>query len=296
MAPRLAIAGHVCVDVRVRPSDEYPARGRLVEAERIDAVIGGAVGNVGRALRLLGEPAYAVCRVGADSWGDLITRTLAGWADTRYVSVSERLPTSGTIVFVHADGERSFIHARGANDEFAAEHLPIDELAAAGVRHLHLGYALLLPALDGAPMVGALRRARALGITTSLDMTWDSTGRWMEAIAPLLPHVDVFCPNDAEATALTGEADPLAAARALIDAGVQSMAVVTCGARGALACLADGTVVEVAAARAPAEVTDSTGAGDCFNGGLVTALVRGEGPREALACAARTAAEALVAG
>jgi sugar/nucleoside kinase (ribokinase family) len=292
--PKIAVVGHVCVDVRVRPTTEFPEPGQLVVTDEMNFVVAGMVGNIGRVLGPLGEPAFAVCRVGSDATGDLVAAALANWADTRWVSRSSTAATSGTIVFVLPDGERSFIHAKGANTEFAASHLPLAELAAAGVRYLHLGYALLLPTLDGAPMTVVLREARALGMTTSIDMTWDPTGRWMQDIGPLLPHVDIFCPNDVEATALTGCADPTQAALALIEAGVQRLAIVTCGALGVTAAWADGRTRSFLAS--PAEIVDSTGAGDCFYGGLLAGLARGLDDDAAIAFGIRAATDAISGG
>ncbi len=289
--PKIAVVGHVCVDVRVRPTTEFPERGHLVMTDEMNLVVAGMVGNVGRALGPLGEPAFAVCRVGSDATGDLVAAELATWADTRWVSRSPTAATSGTIVFVLPDGERSFIHAKGANTEFAASHIPLAEFAAAGVRYLHLGYALLLPALDGGPMTAVLREARALGMTTSIDVTWDATGRWMQDIGQLLPHVDIFCPNDVEANALTGCADPAQAALALIEAGVQRLAIVTRGAQGVTAAWADGRTRSFPAS--PAVIVDSTGAGDCFYGGLLAGLARGFDDEAAIAFGIRAATDAI---
>ena len=289
--PRIAVVGHVCVDVRVRPTTEFPERGHLVITDEVNFVVAGMVGNIGRVLGPLGEPVFAVCRVGSDATGDLVAAELATWADTRWISQSSTAATSGTVVFVLPDGERSFIHAKGANTEFAASHVPLADLAAAGVRYLHLGYALLLPALDGSPMTEVLREARVLGMTTSLDMTWDPTGRWMQDIGPLLSHVDIFCPNDVEATALTGCADPTQAALALIEAGVQQLAIVTRGAHGVTAAWADGRTRSFPAS--PAAIIDTTGAGDCFYGGLLTGLARGASDDDAIALGIRAATEAI---
>ena len=289
--PRIAVVGHVCVDVRVRPTTEFPERGHLVITDEVNFVVAGMVGNIGRVLGPLGEPVFAVCRVGSDATGDLVAAELATWADPRWISQSSTAATAGPVVVVLPDGERSFIHAKGANTEFAASHVPLADLAAAGVRYLHLGYALLLPALDGSPMTEVLREARVLGMTTSLDMTWDPTGRWMQDIGPLLPHVDIFCPNDVEATALTGCADPTQAALALIEAGVQQLAIVTRGAHGVTAAWADGRTRSFPAS--PAAIIDTTGAGDCFYGGLLTGLARGASDDDAIALGIRAATEAI---
>jgi ribokinase/sulfofructose kinase len=64
---------------------------------------------------------------------------------------------------------------------------------------------------------------------------------------------------------------------------------VTCGARGALAVTRDAQLFQPAF---PATLVDSTGAGDCFNGAFLTALLEGQALDAALrfACAAASIA------
>jgi len=79
-------------------------------------------------------------------------------------------------------------------------------------------------------------------------------------------------PNADEARLLTGCADPADAARAL--AGRHPVAVVSLGADGALWCAGD---VLVHRGAHPAEVVDTTGAGDAFAAGLLAAWVAADG-------------------
>ena len=39
-----------------------------------------------------------------------------------------------------------------------------------------------MPKFDGQPMANVLKKAKTLGITTSLDTAWDATGKWLENI------------------------------------------------------------------------------------------------------------------
>jgi argininosuccinate lyase len=134
-----------------------------------------------------------------------------------------------------------------------------------------------------------LRRAHDNGATTLFDAGWDLDD-WPEParreVTDLLPLVDVFLPNEAEATALTGEKDPFASACALqgISGG---WVVVKRGAAGCVAAGPDGA--ELTAPAPPVDVTDTTGAGDAFNAGLLHALARDLGWEEALTFATRVA-------
>ena len=87
----------------------------------------------------------------------------------------------------------------------------------------------------------------------------------------LLRALDVFAPNRSEAAQLTGQSDPEAAAGAL--ARFCPLVVVKCGADGACARAGER------AWHSPAlrvEPVDTTGAGDCFNAGFLSAHLRGE--------------------
>ena len=125
--------------------------------------------------------------------------------------------------------------------------------------------------------------ARA-GATTSLDTNWDPSGRWRdERLSAVLSQADLLLPNEAEALALSGATSSVAAACALTAAG--SKLVMKLGERGALC--ADASLIQRVSLPAVTPV-DTTGAGDCFNAGLIAGLLQGLTlPRAAaLGCAA----------
>jgi sugar/nucleoside kinase (ribokinase family) len=105
---------------------------------------------------------------------------------------------------------------------------------------------------------------------------------WAEGAGLLLP-------NAPEARALTGEADPERAARALAERFGE--VVVTLGPEGAL--WTDGAEVVRAAAVPVEAVKDSTGAGDAFAAGFLAVRARGEPVEEALKAACALAARAV---
>jgi sugar/nucleoside kinase (ribokinase family) len=162
--------------------------------------------------------------------------------------------------------------------------LPADLLAR--TRHVHVSSYFLLEQSLGPGLAAVLAGARAAGATTSLDTNWDPAGTWgAEFFAEVLAQTDLLLPNEAEAERLAGAATLPEAVASLTKAG--GRIVVKLGARGAL--YADGPRQYVATPP-PMTPVDTTGAGDCFNAGLLTGLLRGLEPAEALALACATGA------
>jgi sugar/nucleoside kinase (ribokinase family) len=115
-----------------------------------------------------------------------------------------------------------------------------------------------------------LRRARAAGMTTSLDTGWDAEGRWLADVGPCLPYTDLFFVNETEAGMLS-KLVPHEGAREFHRLGATCVLLKLGGAGCIL--LDHGTEHEIRGFSA--DVVDTTGAGDCFAGGLLAGLSRG---------------------
>jgi sugar/nucleoside kinase (ribokinase family) len=224
---------------------------------------GGAAANVAAHLVALGVPVVLAGCVGDDAAGAALVAEL-GAAGVGLAVRTVAGAASGTIVsLVEPGGQRSMLADRGANLHLRAADVPVPGRGG----HLHLsGYTLL----DERPRVAglaALAAARAAGCTVSLDPA--STGplraygvdRWLADTA----GVDLLLPNADEARLLTGCADVSDAARAL--ARRHAAVAVTLGADGALWASGSATVHRPAH---PADVVDTTGAGDAFTAGLLS--------------------------
>jgi sugar/nucleoside kinase (ribokinase family) len=271
----VAVLGDVMADVVAAVSGPL-ARGSDTPA-RVRLSGGGQGANVAAWLGALGVPVAFVGRVGDDVAGrEALAALTALGVDVR-VAVDVTRPTGSCVVIVEPDGERTMLPDPGAND--APAELP-DGLLRAG-DHLHVaGYALLREgSRPGA--LAALDAARAAGATTSLD---PSSAALLDRGSFSGLRFDVVRANLDELRALTGGDDP----RALC--ALAAEVVVTLGAGGAV--WTDGTRGEHVPAE-PAEVVDTTGAGDAFVAGLLAARSQGAGPREALAAGCRTAARVL---
>jgi sugar/nucleoside kinase (ribokinase family) len=286
----VCIVGNLLVDLIVPGVPRLPAWGQEVAGSRRRTVASGQAGYMAQALATFGAGVGVVSVVGADDGGAMILAALdrAG-VDTSAVRSSAEAPTALTIVLVRADGERAFVSdfsaLRELDEAAIGESWPTARQGAVALVGL-----FNLPGLPPAAAGRVLERARAEGRTTLLDTGWDPDGwstQTITAVCDLLAHVDVFAPNLDEARVLTGHDDPEQAAAALAAHAPGSLIVVKCGADGAVA-RRDGTAWSARGHRVT--VCDAVGAGDVFDAGLLFALQRGAGVREALAWANAAAA------
>ena len=265
--PEVLCAGIVVADAIASPVDELPEPGLLALVDSVLLATGGCALSTATALAELGT-ATALCGcVGRDLMGDVLRREAqARGLDTEHLRGSDEL-TSASLVLDASDGARTFFHNPGASAALRPEH--IEAALGSATRWLHVGGALVLPGLDGQPLAGVLERARARGITTSLDPVHDATGGW-ERVHPSLPHLDLICPNLVEARGITGQESAEDCARWLRDRGVGRVAV-KLGRDGAYAL--DEQTAEWLPAFA-VDTRDETGAGDAFAAGLIHGLLQ----------------------
>src|SRR5690606_11876787 len=114
--------------------------------------------------------------------------------DTKYLSAFAKAPTSYTDVFTEkANGRRTFFHNRGANAFWDGSDLNFAKIKA---RIFHLGYLLLLDALDapdpkfGTKAAKLLAAAQAAGMKTSIDVLSEDSDRFGKVVTPALKYVD----------------------------------------------------------------------------------------------------------
>ena len=202
------------------------------------------------------------------------------------------MATSFTDAMVERDGgRRTFFHHFGANAVFDPSAV---DLAGSAARILHAGAPGLHPLLDtprpdgGNGWTDLLRRAKAAGLHTNLELVTLPAQRMAEVALPCLPHLDSIVINELEAGALTGVEATVpgadgpvdwpaleAMARRLLELGVSTLAVIHFPA-GAVAAAADGQTFRQGSVRLPrAQVRSTVGAGDAFAAGVIMGLHEG---------------------
>ena len=287
------VLGDCNPDVLVLGDDVTPAFGQQEKlVASMSLVIGGSAAITAVAAARLGLRVALVAAVGADPAGRFMLDQLASeGVDTGAVAIRADAPT-GMTVALSRGGDRAILTALGAVASLTASDVPAALLAAA--RHVHASSYFLLEDSLGPGLAGVLAAARAAGARTSLDTNWDPSGRWGDdRLRAALAQADVLLPNEAEALRLAGQPGLAAAVATLAGTGAAETGpaetgpavVVKLGERGAL-CASRGERWRVSLP--PVTPVDATGAGDCFNAGLIAGLLDGLAlPRAAaLGCAA----------
>jgi sugar/nucleoside kinase (ribokinase family) len=262
-------SGSIVQDTLVRPAGES-AWGTTTFVETIQPHIGGNGANTSLAVAECGVPVRLLGTVGSDEAGRAAVETLCRrGVDTRFVGTTSNAPTAATIVMVNAAGDRKFYHQVGASAHAFTSPVDFAPEIVDGMSHYHLASLFILPRMR-AHAPECLARAKAAGLTTSLDTNWDPQGLWLKDIGPCLPHLDFIFVNEDEARMLTGCSAHSTAASHLLAGGART-AVMKLGPRGCAIYTSDE---EVLCPAFDVDVKDTTGAGDCFAGAFLAALAR----------------------
>jgi 2-dehydro-3-deoxygluconokinase len=272
--------------------------GPMREATTFRRYIAGAESNVASGLTRLGHTSGWFSRVGADEFGRAVVFRIRGeGVDTSRVITDPLAPTGIVIRERREVGPIEQVYYRRGSAASRLSPDDLDETYLTQPRFLHLTG--ITPALSQScreTVFTAAEVARSAGVSVALDPNyrsklWDAdTFRWV--VRDLASRCDILLPGMDEATLLTGETDPVVAARQLRALG-PSTVVVKVGANGAIA-LTDEGQISAPAARLE-RVIDPVGAGDAFAAGLFAGILRGFSMEAALALANRCGALAMTA-
>eukprot|EP00696_Hemimastix_kukwesjijk_P014819 gnl/Hemi2/28866_TR9576_c0_g1_i1.p1 gnl/Hemi2/28866_TR9576_c0_g1~~gnl/Hemi2/28866_TR9576_c0_g1_i1.p1 ORF type:complete len:335 (+),score=91.78 gnl/Hemi2/28866_TR9576_c0_g1_i1:35-1006(+) len=264
---------------------KMPQIGETQHGTKFVTNCGGKGANQAVMAAKLGAQVSMVGKVGKDGFGDRMAANFL----THKIDVGSLLRSSGATssgvatIYVDEAGHNAITIVDGANFELTPEEV-------ASAAHLITASRVLLCQLE-VPVpatVEALRQARQGGVVTIMN----PAPALPDLPAELLQLSDFFCPNETEASLLTGlpvdtDAQVEAAARALLQRGCKNV-LITLGSRG-VALMSDSTPFEIIPAPSVRAV-DTSGAGDSFLGSLAVYLGAGMEVREAIRAANHNAA------
>jgi ribokinase len=272
----ILIFGSINVDVIV-PVPRLPRPGETILGGDYQLLPGGKGANQAVAARRAGADVAMAGAVGSDSFaGVALDPLIRAGINTRLVR-TVAAPTGCAVIMVSESGENMIAVASGANMAVCSDQVPD---AIFGPKTI-LVTQMEVPPTETAAVI---RRVRAAGGSVLLNLA-----PALAIDASLLGEIDLVVANEGEAATLG--ADP-----GQIGGKLRRALVVTRGAAGATAYLANGGIFSAPAL--PIVPIDTTGAGDTFVGVLAAALDAGaaleSGLRRAsaaagLACLARGA-------
>lgn len=237
---------------------------------------GGSEANAACAASRLGLRTALVGRLGDGPEADFLCDELRRFGvGTEALQREPDLASALAVVFVSDRGERAITYV-----PMAAAEPRWSTLEAL----LPLSRSVYLLPYDMPVFARLAQRARQAGTQVVVDVE-RAVAAQPNALATLCAGADVLCFNEAGFQRATGHAADSASAAALLAQSHAHTLVVSLGPRGALAVDRAGSASHGAYA---CEVVDTTGAGDCFNAGFVSARLQGHGLAAALskACAA----------
>ena len=249
--------------------DRLPGPGEEVKTDAFHATVGGGAVITAVGAARLGVPTAIVSALGDSAVRRLRTERV------RVTNLKRAGEAHAISAALSTATDRTFVTFNGVNSRLEPRLLrALGALAPAAATHLHL--ALCPVNLDAwRRLVGRLRRR---GVTVSWDFGWNDGLASHDALPALMDAVDLVFLNELEA--------PLYAHAASLDDAyprlrtARSNVVVKLGALGSRWLRADGDVVMPAPV---VDAVDTTGAGDAFNAGFLSAWLRGASPATCLA-------------
>ncbi|UPV73711.1 carbohydrate kinase [Halorussus limi] len=274
--PDILVAGEALIDFL--PDSPGP----LADVANFSRRAGGAPANVAVALARLDDPPWFWTRVGEDPFGDYLAETLAEFGvPDRFV---ERDPTAKTaLAFVShdADADREFTFYRDGTADTRVEPGGVPDEMLESVSWVYVGGVMLAADPGRTATLDLAQRATERDCTVVFDPNarpelWESEAAFGERVREMLAFADVVkaTPEELRAAGFEGES-PEALAEGVIETGPHTV-LLTLGGSGAFARATDDAPWGAGAASHGGfeveSVADTTGAGDAFTAGALSAL------------------------
>jgi len=255
--------GDIMLDVSVVIDSEIHVGGDTKAS--ISTHGGGAAANVATWLAALGNDVFLCSRAGDDLNGEFLHNELDKYSVRHSLERAKDEKTGVVVILVNEAGDRTMFPDSGANSGLSVSDLPpLDHFSAAYLS----GYALINPK-SRKNVLEMIQHLKAIDIPIVLDPGTVGALRNIprSLLAEWLGLIDVLILNEEEALYIGNESDITGALVNL--AALTPLVVVKRGGLGAIAIFERAMIVEVPAEEV--EVVDTTGAGDSFASGFISA-------------------------
>ncbi len=275
--PDLIAIGHVLMDIRIFV-DEFPKADEEAKTDKLSLGGGGSAANVAVGASRLGVKSGFIGSIGFDTFGRVLLEELEHeGVDVAHVKVDTSTSSGLTVIAINKKGQVIMFGYTGASDKLFPSDLNKEYLSSS--EHVHITGLSFDTALAAAEM------AKKANVTVSFDPGRLMSKMGLKRLLPLLHYVDQILLNQEEAQELTSVIELEKAAKAIIKSGPK-MVIIKKGPDGVFA-MNHSKSFSVPAY--PVKVVDTTGAGDAFSAGFITAQLEGKSLEDSVEFANATA-------
>ena len=258
-APKIVVLGSINMDLVIR-SAELPKPGETVLANSSAEYCGGKGANQAVAAARAGGEVAMIGSVGRDAFADKLIQSLQRHnVDCEHVAQHADQPSGLAVISVNDRGQNSILVVPGANGSLTPDHVFAAKTVIQRCDVLLVQLEIPIETVVAGLEIAAESKCRIVVDPAPVPKDFP----------PKLFTADFLCPNESEATALTGQPinnvdDAKRAALILEKKGTKNIAI-TMGAQGTLLHTDNETHLIPAF---PIRAVDSTAAGDAFAGAL----------------------------
>jgi sugar/nucleoside kinase (ribokinase family) len=247
--------------------------------------LGGSAGNTIRAMARLGTEVGFIGKVGNDSTGDFYIQALRNVNVAPYILRSEN-QSGRCLSLVSPDGERTFVTHLGAALDLQAHD--IDPMIFNGYDCLYVeGYLVQ----DHDLIHNTMSKAKECGLKVAIDLASFNVVRENRAFLHNLveKYVDIIFANEEEVHEFSGLNDVMESLHYI--GKMCELTIIKTGTKGAI--IKRGNEVVEVGIMAAAKRVDTTGAGDFYAAGFLSALCEGMSLRQCGTIGAITAGKVI---
>lgn len=268
----IVCVGILVADAIAKPVEKIPAKGKLELVDTLGLYTGGCAASAAIDMSIIGRKVALIGKIGKDGFGMFMKNSLEQkGVNTKGLIIDPNGATSASLVIVTPDGERSFIHSTGSNGTLVESDISYSVIEDAKL--VFVAGTMLMPKFDGKECALFLKKCKEMGKITALDTAWDSKGRWMNVLSSCMPYIDYFLPSYEEAVELSGKTQPEEIADVFLAMGPHTV-VIKLGKEGCFIKSKSGEK-HIISTYKNVKAVDTTGAGDAFCAGFLSAMVQG---------------------
>jgi sugar/nucleoside kinase (ribokinase family) len=263
--------GAAIIDIPVRPVSKDIFDIESYPVDQIAMTIGGDAINEAIIISRLGFSSALMSLIGNDLMGEYIVKQCErNHVDISSLVIDDNIDTSINIGLVREDGERTFITNRNGS----LWRMTVDDVdfkSFKNARLLSLASIFNNILLDNAALVKVFNEAKKNNLIICADIKKSRNGKGLNDIRESLGYLDYFFPNYSEAAGLTNKEDLDEIADVFLKCGVKNVIIKT----GKNGCFIKNKKEKHIIPAYKVNGIDTTGAGDNFVAGFITAILDG---------------------